>query len=90
MIKASYGGCRHLAEALQGMRHDNGRPLCVLYGAHKDVQAEAAVNGAQWSGTDGAVSQGPIVTFNLLRADGSFVGHRYHHCFSRIASLCYS
>jgi len=39
----------------------------VLYGAHH-LQA-----GAQ---APGAVGQGPVVTFNLLRHDGSFFGYR--------------
>ena len=43
-----------------GMRHGNGRSVCVLY---CDTDYEDPN------------SQGAIVNFNLLRADGSFVGY---------------
>jgi len=49
------------------LRHADGAPLCVLYGAHR-LQP-----GAQ---APGAVGQGPVVTFNLLCHDGSFFGYR--------------
>lgn len=58
---------RWFAEQLVALRHADGAPLCVLYGAHH-LQP-----GAQ---APGAVGQGPVVTFNLLRHDGSFFGYR--------------
>ena len=59
--------CRWFAERLVALRHADGAPLCVLYGAHH-LQPRAQAPGA--------VGQGPVVTFNLLRHDGSFFGYR--------------
>jgi len=58
---------RWFAQRLVALRHADDAPLCVLYGAHQ-LQP-----GAQ---APGAVGQGPVVTFNLLRHDGSFFGYR--------------
>ncbi len=58
---------RWFAQRLVALRHADGAPLCVLYGAHH-LQP-----GAQ---APGAVGQGPVVTFNMLRHDGSFFGYR--------------
>ena len=58
--------CRHVHHSMLGMRHGNGRPVCVLY---CDTDYEDPT------------SQGAIVNFNLLRADGSFVGYS-EVCFS--------
>ena len=45
---------------MSGMRHGNGRPVCVLY-------CDSDFN-------DPSI-QGGIVNFNLLRQDGRFVGY---------------
>ncbi|KAL0035704.1 hypothetical protein WJX79_009780 [Trebouxia sp. C0005] len=58
---------RWFAQRLAALRHADGAPLCVLYGAYH------LQSGAQ---APGAVGQGPVVTFNLLRHDGSFFGCR--------------
>ncbi|GAQ81349.1 molybdenum cofactor sulfurase [Klebsormidium nitens] len=49
------------ARELLSLRHSNGRKACVLYGNH-------AANDGQ--------NQGPIIAFNLVRPDGSWVGYR--------------
>lgn len=61
------------------MRHSNGQPVCVLYGAHpphpESEQTQPHVGGGMQS-LPGAAGQGPVIAFNLLRPDGSFVGYR--------------
>ena len=52
------------------MRHANGTPFCLVYGAHSLSSDQPS------PGSPGAVGQGPVVTFNLLRLDGSYVGYR--------------
>eukprot|EP00967_Tisochrysis_lutea_P052861 scaffold65555_cov36-Tisochrysis_lutea.AAC.2 len=72
-----------LVQQLRGLRHSNGRPLVEVYG-HDYV---AAAPGAEDAGAgDGGIGEmggeelggsagwGPVVSFNLLRADGSRVG----------------
>ncbi|KAL0025505.1 hypothetical protein WJX77_007273 [Trebouxia sp. C0004] len=77
---------RWFAERLVALRHADGASLCVLYGAHH-LQP-----GAQ---APGVVGQGPVVTFNLLRHDGSFFGYReveklacLHGIFLRTGCFC--
>ena len=48
-----------LARALAALRHSNGKPVCRIYGRHFSPYP--------------ALLQGPIVTFNVLRGDGTFV-----------------
>jgi molybdenum cofactor sulfurtransferase len=48
---------RWLAAALGGLRHANGAPVCRIHGRHGGPKE----------------LQGPMVTFNVLRPDGSFV-----------------
>ncbi len=99
---------RWLSAQLLGLRHGNGRPVCVLYGR----QGELLQGGGQGPGQAGGAAarcsgaasssqgrqvqqeqhghdveelrrelqswqaaQGPVVTFNLLRANGSYVGY---------------
>ncbi|KAK9787728.1 hypothetical protein WJX73_008150 [Symbiochloris irregularis] len=62
---------RHMAESLQEMHHGNGRPVCALYGAH----AGTVLPDARYM-PPGIIGQGPIVTFNIMRPDGTFVGYR--------------
>ena len=54
----------HLAQytynKMAAMRHSNGRPVCLLY------HQEGLINQAE---------QGGVVTFNVVRPDGSFVGY---------------
>jgi len=45
---------------LQAMTHSNGKKVCVVYGNHYFNDSS---------------KQGPILTFNLLRDDGTFVGY---------------
>lgn len=69
--------CRHVHHGMLGMRHENGRPVCVLY-SETDYEDPS--------------SQGAIVNFNILRADGSFVGYsevciQFHNSMSEWAGL---
>lgn len=47
-------------QRMTSLRHSNGQPLAVLY--------------TKTDYTD-RMKQGGIVTFNLLRADGSYIGY---------------
>ena len=82
---------RYLAEALHSLRHENGTPVCELYGAHgnKAVPSSAEIGkhqegrpmdaGKQRGSRlclSGAAGQGPVVAFNLLRSCGAYVGYR--------------
>lgn len=119
------GGHRsYLARELSMLRHHNGAPVAVLYGAHSvcgstgaESQQQQQQRGGQrqqqpspqsnssaarlcWKNVArGAAGQGPVVAFNLLRADGSFVGYRcaagvpQPWCvadFARLCAACYS
>ena len=89
-VKSWRWPCRWLAEKLAGMRHPGGsRAVCVLYGAHACIagaapkQAPETENGGAPKQAPpalqcfpGAVGQGPVVAFNVLRADGAYVGYR--------------
>ena len=83
---------RYLAEALHNLRHENSSPVCKLYGAQdkKAMQSSAEI-GQRQEGRPmdagkqqesrlclpGAVGQGPVVAFNLLRSCGAYVGYRW-------------
>lgn len=83
-----------LARQLSSLRHWNGAPVCVLYGARgRLLQEQGREQQQQEHGTrsrslprrpGGVAGQGPVVAFNLLRADGSPVGHRE---MEKLASL---
>ncbi|KAK9684105.1 hypothetical protein RND81_10G186600 [Saponaria officinalis] len=51
---------RYLRGVLSSFKHDDGTDVCVLYGGNNKV----------------AMEQGPIVSFNLKRPDGSWFGYR--------------
>lgn len=70
-------GClaKFTASQLSGLRHKNGNIACVLYGDHDSE--------SYWGDN---CSQGPIVTFNLKRLDGSWIGYRE---VEKLASLSY-
>lgn len=55
-----------LVDRLKELCHWNGRPVCRIYG---------------WGACprSAVVGQGPTVALNLMRADGSVVGHRWVH-----------
>ncbi|KAL4554583.1 hypothetical protein LXL04_037177 [Taraxacum kok-saghyz] len=53
---------RYTRNMLLALRHANGKEVCKIYGLHC---LKAAYSGL-----------GPIVSFNLKRPDGSWVGHR--------------
>ena len=77
---------RYLAGALHSLRHENGSPVCELYGAHgkgaetgKRQEGQAMDAGKQQGSRlclPGAAGQGPVVAFNLLRSCGAYVGYR--------------
>lgn len=68
-------------QQLISLRHFNGQPVAHVYG-HTCQKREAERAGSGDSGAAGAVGsplewgQGAVVAFNLLRADGSWVGFR--------------
>ena len=51
---------QHVYNTMVAMKHNNGKPLCVLY--HDEDFTDHS-------------RQGGIVTFNLLRPDGRYVGY---------------
>lgn len=48
---------QHLYRRMSGLTHNNGNPVCKIYGQHE---------------SGGFSRQGGVVTFNLLQPDGSF------------------
>ncbi|KAL3136431.1 hypothetical protein ABBQ38_005687 [Trebouxia sp. C0009 RCD-2024] len=79
---------RLFVTCLPELRHANGTPLTLLYGAHNCLAQPS-------SGSPGAAGQGPVVTFNLLQPDGSYVGYReveklagLHSIFLRTGCFC--
>lgn len=76
-------GCRFLVQKMHSLKHGNGRPLVVVYGAHQvhmaDLSEEFSAATLKHFGSveaSGAIGQGPVIAFNILRADGSFVGYK--------------
>ena len=68
---------RWLADQLGKLKHSKEQPAACLYGAYQALQeAQRSEDEEDFSVPMGAVAQGPVVTFNLLRPDGSFVGFR--------------
>ncbi|BDA46796.1 probable molybdenum cofactor sulfurase [Coccomyxa sp. Obi] len=81
---------RWLAERLASMRHSNGQPVCVLYGAHAASSSAVPSAAKICCGTrclEGAVGQGPVIAFNVLRADGTFVGYREVEKLAGLSSI---
>ncbi|KAL6772231.1 hypothetical protein ACKKBG_A29450 [Auxenochlorella protothecoides x Auxenochlorella symbiontica] len=90
---------RALATRLAALRHASGRPACLLHGCWPggsllapagDQAPEAPARDAAQTPTNAATtlpvqtSQGPTVTFSMLRGDGGHVGYRE---VERLASL---
>lgn len=69
---------RWLADQLSGLRHSTSGPVCILYGAH-DSSGSHPQQESKFgiSCLPGAVGQGSVVAFNVLRPNGSYVGYRY-------------
>lgn len=63
-----------LVVRLQGLQHSNGHSAIAIYGAWKSYIAT----------TKATTLPGPTVAFNILRADGSFVGYNE---VSKLAAL---
>lgn len=57
----AYSLVRFAFEQLTGLVHGNGRRLCTVYGRHE--------------GFDSLKTQGPILSFNMRRSDGSWLGY---------------
>lgn len=51
---------QHLYTEMKGLFHENGKPVCVVYGDHH---------------LNDSAKQGPILAFNLLRPNGQWVGY---------------
>ena len=67
--------CRRLAEQMASLRHSSGAPAFVLYSSW--TQNSNNVRGQyRQDSLPGVVGWGPTVTFNVLRADGNYVGFR--------------
>lgn len=63
---------RLLAASLAARTHWNGRPICELYGNHRDNKERG---------------HGSIVACNFLRADGSYVGYAEVHKLAEIHNI---
>ena len=61
---------RYAAEKMGRMRHSNGGSVCEVYGRHSGGAGEGGGGAGFESG------QGPVIAFNIKRADGSYVGYR--------------
>ncbi|GAB4854748.1 Molybdenum cofactor sulfurase [Ancistrocladus abbreviatus] len=59
----------YLRRVLLGLRHENGADVCILYGRNNDKVSS---------------KMGSIVSFNLKRSDGSWIGY---HEVEKLASL---
>jgi molybdenum cofactor sulfurtransferase len=70
--------------ALSALSHGNGAPVARVYGNWSRLKrvSDETDTGEQWK--ESARIQGPIVTFSLLKPDGSFVGH---YVVDQLASL---
>lgn len=55
-----------LVRRLKALRHGNGQPAIVLYGAWSKIDD---------TDMDNSLLPGPTIAFNVLRDDGSFVGY---------------
>ena len=53
------------------LKHGNGRPLCIIYGAWSQYQCDNDINQI----TVDEMTPGPTVAFNLVRSDGTIVGY---------------
>ncbi len=69
VARHSLGLAQYLTQALESLRHGNGRPVVIVYG---NAWSSALRGGG---GAFCEELQGPTVAFNLLRRDGSFVGY---------------
>jgi hypothetical protein len=93
----------YLMQQLPTLRHSNGQRAAVLYCApavqqlllqQQQEQADSAAAAAAAQLVDAGVLaafrqlQGPVVAFNLLRADGSWVGHREVAKLALIHGIC--
>ena len=65
-----------LVQRLQKLRHGNGRSVIVIYGNRKKNILDTSQNTKH--------NTGPIVAFNVVRADGSYVGYNE---VSKLAAL---
>ena len=74
--KHTHSLARYLATRLLALRHASGAPLCVLAGNHPTDASSA---------TDYSGVQGPIVTFGMKRADGTWVAPS---TVATLAALC--
>ena len=85
IVSSSVRVLRYLAQALVSLRHTNGTAVCELYGAHAAAIDSRGPGAGKQQGKGvclpGALGQGPVVAFNLLRSCGSYVGYRWGACF---------
>ena len=60
----------YTANKMREMKHSNGRSVCELYGRHCEVSLQEEEKFQFETG------QGPVIAFNVLRSDSSYVGYR--------------
>lgn len=75
-----FSDCRYFYHNLVRMKYSNGQPLAVVY---SDTTYESEK------------TQGPIVTFNLLRRDGTVIGYSevnpvLFHYYTFVLNVCTS
>ena len=70
---------RRCADRLLRLRHGNGRPICCVYGAWKDV-----VNGSL---EECQKRQGPTVSFNVFDQFGDVYGCREVHRMASVSGI---
>jgi len=63
----------YTAHRMSAMRHHNGAKVCELYGRHSFSEVEARSPQAQRTFE---VGQGPIIAFNVVRSEGTYLGYR--------------
>jgi len=71
---------RYLYEGMRQLRHSNGAPVCVIYGAHhelwgRNVNKSTGQCCPSMSVAGYQIAQGAILACNLLGADGEPIGY---------------
>ncbi|KAI5811490.1 pyridoxal phosphate-dependent transferase [Peziza echinospora] len=60
---------RYMHKRLSSFEHYNQQPACAIY-SESYLHADSEIPSHQW-----AMHQGPLITFNLRRPDGAWVGY---------------
>ena len=73
----------YAANRMIAMQHFNGQKVCELYGNHRGCTAPQRESESQGD-VSFEVGQGPVIAFNLLRSDASYVGYREFETLSEV------